>query len=233
MKIAVIWYQQIVFLGWKSEQQLLVANIGNHLGAARATENPSNDTGYVLELAIANMQISFLVIFWIFTSVFVFLPSGVIQAAVVTDIYPWLLWRCFPSKCWRIVVAHWTPEKKTENAREQYGPETITHVVKFLTILATSEKDFSSCRASCVIKPHSFLIDPAFQPPVMLADMSEMSGHFSVLESPTLNPYFSLQGNCLCPGLRWYHICINNPNFKITQYVIWISAKSIRCLWLD
>lgn len=81
---------------------------------------------------------------------------------------------------------HWTPEKETENAREQYGAGRITHVVKFLTMLAASEKDFSSSRASCVTKPHSLLIDPAFQPPIMLADMSETSGYFSVLESPTL-----------------------------------------------
>lgn len=61
-----------------------------------------------------------------------------------------------------------------------------SYMTKFLTMLAASEKDFSSCRARCVIKPHSLLIDPAFQPPIMLADMSETSGYFSVLESLTL-----------------------------------------------
>lgn len=84
------------------------------------------------------------------------------------------------------MVANWTIEKETENAREEYGAGRITPVAKFLTVLAASEKDFSSCRASCVIKYPSLLIDPAFQPPIMLANMSETSGYFSVLECLTL-----------------------------------------------
>lgn len=84
------------------------------------------------------------------------------------------------------MIAQRTLEKETENAGEQYGAGRIIHVAKFLTMLAASEKAFSSCRDSCVIKPHSLLIDPACQPPIMLADMSETSGYFSVLESLTL-----------------------------------------------
>lgn len=84
------------------------------------------------------------------------------------------------------MLAHWSLEKETENAREEYGAGTIIRVAKFLTILAAFPKDFSSFRASCVVKPHSFLIDPAFQPPILLADVSETSGYFSVLESLAL-----------------------------------------------
>lgn len=58
---------------------MFVANIGNHLGAARVNENPLSDTGYVLELQlqlelpITNMQIGFLVVFQIFTTLCFFL----------------------------------------------------------------------------------------------------------------------------------------------------------------
>lgn len=64
-------------------------------------------------------------------------------------------------------------------------------MAEFLILLAASLKDFSFCRSSCIIKPHSLLIDK--HQAIKLADMSDMSGSFSVLEPLTLMLFFTEQ----------------------------------------
>lgn len=59
------------------------------------------------------------------------------------------------------MVANWNIVKETENAKEEYRERRFMHMAEILTMLAVSIKGFPSRRASCVIKPHSLLIDQA------------------------------------------------------------------------
>lgn len=100
-------------------------------------------------------------------------------------------------------------------------------LAEFSAILAVCVEDFSSYRDSCIIKAQTF-DRPSFQPPIKLADVSEMAGFFSL--SFCINAFFFTE-HLSVPWAEvvslWSVDLCNNHNFKINSNVMRIPGKAL------